>query len=57
MCVYTNIRKERVRYVNNAPMAILEFVDRDVEAKRVDKPKIEPSKEAPRTEHKKESTA
>ena len=38
-------------------MAIIEFVDRDVEAKRVDKPKKDPSKEAPKTEDKKEATA
>ena len=36
---YTRIIKAGIRYGDNAPMAIIEFVDRDVEAKRVDKPK------------------
>ena len=36
---YTRIIKAGFRYGDNAPMAILEFVDRDVEAKRVDKKK------------------
>ena len=38
---YTRIIKAGFRYGDNAPMAILEFVDRDVEAKRVDKKKKE----------------
>ena len=50
---YTRIIKAGFRYGDNAPMAIIEFVDRDVEAKRVDKPK----KEAPKTEEKKQATA
>ena len=33
---YTRIIKAGFRYGDNAPMAIIEFVDRDVEAKRVD---------------------
>ena len=38
-------------------MAIIEFVDRDVEAKRVDKPKKD-TKEPPKTtEEKKQATA
>ena len=36
---YTRIIKAGFRYGDNAPMAILEFVDRDVDAKRVDKKK------------------
>ena len=36
---YTRIIKAGYRYGDNAPMAIIEFVDRDVEAKRVDKKK------------------
>ena len=36
---YTRIIKAGFRYGDNAPMAIIEFVDRDVEAKRIDKPK------------------
>ena len=38
-------------------MAIIEFVDRDVEAKRVDKKKKEASKEKPALEEKKQATA
>ena len=41
---YTRIIKAGFRYGDNAPMAIIEFVDRDVEAKRVDKPKKDTSK-------------
>ena len=36
---YTRIIRAGFRYGDNAPMAIIEFVDRDVEAKRIDKPK------------------
>ena len=36
---YTRIIKAGFRYGDNAPMAIIEFVDRDVEARRVDKKK------------------
>ena len=38
-------------------MAIIEFVDRDVEAKRVDNKKKDTSKEAPKTEENKQATA
>jgi large subunit ribosomal protein L17 len=38
-------------------MAIIEFVDRDVEAKRVDKPKKDVTKETPKAEEKKQATA
>ena len=38
---YTRIVKAGFRYGDNAPMAIIEFVDRDVEAKRVDRKKKE----------------
>ena len=34
---YTRIIKAGFRYGDNAPMAVIEFVDRDVEAKRVNK--------------------
>ena len=54
---YTRIIKAGFRYGDNAPMAIIEFVDRDVEAKRVDKPKKETTKESPKTEEKKQATA
>ena len=36
---YTRIIKAGYRYGDNAPMAIIEFVDRDVEAKKVDRKK------------------
>ena len=54
---YTRIIKAGFRYGDNAPMAIIEFVDRDVEAKRVDKKKKEPVKEADKKEDKKVATA
>tara|TARA_Y100000389_G_scaffold124947_1_gene122294 strand:+ start:49 stop:486 length:438 start_codon:yes stop_codon:yes gene_type:complete len=41
---YTRIIKAGFRYGDNAPLAIIEFVDRDVEAKRVDRKKKEPTK-------------
>ena len=42
---YTRIIKAGFRYGDNAPMAVIEFVDRDVEAKRIDKKKIDPTKD------------
>ena len=54
---YTRIIKAGYRYGDNAPMAIIEFVDRDVEAKRVDKPKTDTTKESPKAEEKKKATA
>ena len=54
---YTRIIKAGFRYGDNAPMAIIEFVDRDVEAKRVDKPKKDPSKGTPKVEDKKQAIA
>ena len=54
---YTRIIKAGFRYGDNAPMAIIEFVDRDVEAKRLDKKKKDISKEAPKTEDNKQVTA
>ena len=38
---YTRIIKAGFRYGDKAPIAIIEFVDRDVEAKKVDKKKTE----------------
>ena len=38
---YTRIIKAGFRYGDNAPMAIIEFVDRDIKAKKVDKKKKE----------------
>ena len=52
---YTRIIKAGFRYGDNAPMAVIEFVDRDVEAKRVDKKKKDPSKD--KNEEKKLATA
>ena len=54
---YTRIVKAGFRYGDNAPMAIIEFIDRDLEAKRVDKKKKEPTKEADKKEYKKIATA
>ena len=54
---YTRIIKAGFRYGDNAPMAIIEFVDRDVEARRIDKKKKDTSKETPKTEEKKQATA
>ena len=42
---YTRIIKAGFRYGDNAPMAVIEFVDRDVEAKKVDKKKTEKIKD------------
>ena len=42
---YTRIIKAGFRYGDNAPMAVIEFVDRDVEAKRVDKKKKDSAKD------------
>ena len=52
---YTRIIKAGFRYGDNAPMAIIEFVDRDVLAKRVDKKKKTPTKETQKTEEKKQA--
>ena len=54
---YTRIIKAGFRYGDNAPMAIIEFVDRDVQAKKVDKKKKDPAKEAEKKEDKKAATA
>ena len=42
---YTRIIKAGFRYGDNAPMAVIEFVDRDVQAKRLDKKKKETIKD------------
>ena len=54
---YTRIIKAGFRYGDNAPMAIIEFVDRNIEAKRVDKKKKDLTKEADKKEEKKVATA
>ena len=54
---YTRIIKAGFRYGDNAPMAIIEFVDRDVEAKRIDKKKKDSTKDSTKAEEKKIKTA
>ena len=53
---YTRIVKAGFRYGDNAPLAAIEFVDRDVEAKRKFKKKKSQDKPA-KTEEKKSATA
>ena len=52
---YTRIIKAGYRYGDKAPMAVIEFVDRDVEAKKVDRKKKETIKDP--KEEKKVTTA
>ena len=52
---YTRIIKAGFRYGDKAPMAVIEFVDRDVEAKKVDIKKKDTTKDI--KEEKKLSTA
>ena len=52
---YTRIIKAGFRYGDNAPMAVIEFVDRDHEAKRVDRKKKDLVKD--KNEEKKLATA
>ena len=54
---YTRIIKAGFRYGDNAPMAIIEFVDRDIQAKKLDKKKKDPVKEADKKEDKKVASA
>ena len=54
---YTRIIRAGFRYGDNAPMAVIEFVDRDIEAKRVDKKKKNPTKDTSKAEDKKQATA
>ena len=53
---YTRIVKAGFRYGDNAPLAVIEFVDRDVEAKKKFKKKKSQDKPA-KTEEKKSATA
>ena len=53
---YTRIIKAGFRYGDNAPLAVIEFVDRDVEAKRKFKKK-KPQDKPVKTEEKKSATA
>ena len=48
---YTRIVKAGYRYGDNAPMAVIELVDRDVEAKRVDKKNKETTKDKKEVEN------
>ena len=54
---YTRIIKAGFRYGDNAPMAIIEFVDRDVEAKRLDKKKKIATTQPEKKEDKKQAAA
>ena len=54
---YTRIIKAGFRYGDNAPMAIIEFVDRDLAAKRIDKKKKDTNKDKPIAEENKQKTA
>ena len=54
---YTRIIKAGYRYGDNAPMAIIEFVDRDIMAKKVDKKKKDTTKDAPKAEEEIKATA
>ena len=56
---YTRIIKAGFRYGDKAPVAIIEFVDRDLEAKKVDKKKADTKKETEKSkkEEKKAATA
>ena len=53
---YTRIIKAGFRYGDNAPMAVIEFVDRDIEAKKVDRKKKDNKKDT-KTEEPKAATA
>ena len=52
---YTRIIKAGFRYGDNAPMAVIEFVDRDEEAKKVDRKKKDPIKDTKKEDPKKVS--
>ena len=49
---YTRIIKAGFRYGDNAPMAVIEFVDRDIEAKKIDIKKNDQKKVAKKEEAK-----
>ena len=51
---YTRIIKAGFRYGDNAPMAVIEFVDRDIQAKKVDVKKKNINKETQKTTQKEE---
>jgi len=49
---YTRIIKSGFRYGDNAPLAVIEFIDRDVEAKKVDRKKKDTKKETKKEDSK-----
>ena len=51
---YTRIVKAGFRYGDNAPMAVIEFVDRDIQAKKVDVKKKDINKDTQKTTPKEE---
>jgi len=53
---YTRIIKAGFRYGDNAPMAIIEFVDRDIEAKKVDKKQKDIKKNTTKPQEKKKAS-
>ena len=54
---YTRIIKAGFRYGDKAPIAIIEFVDRDLEAKRVDKKKNDAVKAAEKSKKEEKNIA
>ena len=54
---YSRVLKAGFRTGDDAPMAVIELVDRDLEAKKVDKKKKDTTKETPKAEEKKLATA
>ena len=54
---YTRIIRAGFRYGDNAPLAIIEFVDRDIQAKKIDKKKKDPVKVPEKQEEKKVAKA
>ena len=54
---YTRIVKAGFRYGDNSPMAVIEFVDRDKEAKKVDVKKKDTVKDTEKKEAKRVATA
>ena len=51
---YTRIIKAGFRYGDNAPMAVIEFVDRDIQAKKIDVKKKDSKKDLEKTTTKEE---
>ena len=47
---YTRVLKAGFRYGDSAPMAVIELVDRNIEAKKIDKPKKVENKEKKKEE-------